>query len=382
MQPKPFKTTRLFCPGPTPVPMEAAIAGLDTQVYHRSPDFSKELSQCHTMLQPFMGTDRQPLILTSSGTGAMEAAVTNLTDVGDEVLIIDGGKFGNRWTKLCETYQCNTITLDVPWGSSPDLNLLEETLKKHPHIKAFFIQGNETSTGVAYPLREITTIVQKNSNALIVVDAISALVSHEIQMDKWGIDCLVSGSQKGFGIPPGLAFIALSQKATENLTNRPKFYFDLRKEAAAQHNAQTAWTPATSLIKGLRASLSLLNEIGVSECVAHHTNLAQACRKAVKALNFELLAADHPSNSLTSIKLPTSIDGVELLKMIKAKYGAIIAGGQDQLKGKIVRIAHLGVTDQFNLLTAISAFEFGLSDLGHIGKLGAGVSAAMEHLKD
>ena len=229
-----FRRNRLFCPGPTPVPEMASQAALNTEIYHRSQEFKDILIETRELLAPLFHGHGLPLILTSSGTGAMESAVVNLTDPGDEVLVIDGGKFGERWRKLNETYGCKTHVISVDWGSSPDLDELASTVKSIKNLKAFFIQANETSTGVAYPVGDIVKVVKENSNALTVVDAISALVAQELPMNKLDIDCLLSGSQKGFGVPPGLAFISLSEKAWESLSKGLSFISILPRKLLAK----------------------------------------------------------------------------------------------------------------------------------------------------
>ena len=202
-----FSRQRLFCPGPTPVPQNAVIAGMNASVYHRTDAFFQDLLKCRELLAPLFGSKHLPLILTSSGTGALEAALTNLTNPADEVIVIDGGKFGNRWKQLAEAYELNLHTIDLEWGKSVNIAELEEKLKEYPLTKAVFFQANETSTGVHYNVEKVAKTIKANSNALIIVDAVSSIGAHEMQMDNWQLDCVVSGSQKGFGIPPGLSFI-------------------------------------------------------------------------------------------------------------------------------------------------------------------------------
>lgn len=380
MRSNPFVKDRLYCPGPTPVPSDIGLAALQTDVYHRTDSFRQTVLTCRQLLQPFFGCREAPLLLTSSGTGALEASLVNLTNPGDTILVINGGKFGERWEKLGQAYACKVESYTIPWGTSPDLNELTQRLKRIPDCKAVFFQANETSTGVAYPVQSIAAAIRSVSPALIVVDAVSGLIAHRMEMDAWGIDGVVSGSQKGFGIPPGLSFIGLSARAWEAMSQRPRFYFDLRKERKGQESGETAWTPATTLIMTLLPALRKLAEIGPLGCEAHHQRLALATREAAEALGLELFAKNHYSNALTSISLPDSIDGSKLLKLCRTEYGAIFAGGQDHLKGKIVRLAHLGMVDQLELLGGVSALEMGLKSLGHKHSLGVGVGAAMRSL--
>lgn len=375
-----YLRNRLFCPGPTPVPHAAALSSLNTNIYHRSQEFKDILISTRQELQAFFKGPHDPLILTSSGTGAMEAAMVNLTEPGDEILVIEGGKFGERWRKLGEAYACQTHVIDIPWGASPDMEQLEAKLLSLKNLKAFFIQANETSTGVAYPLLDILPLVRQNTDALIVVDAISALVAHELPMDKLPIDCLLSGSQKGFGVPPGLAFLALSQRAQERLSKRPKFYFDLKKELEGQDKGLTAWTPATTLILSLQESLRALNQIGPNKLAEQHRRAALACHAAAAAMGLSLFSREHHSHALTAIRLPASIDGGQFLSHARDHYGAIFAGGQDQVKGKIVRIAHLGFFDEQDIISAISSFELTLAAMEYDFTVGSGVGAALKAL--
>jgi aspartate aminotransferase-like enzyme len=381
MQKLPNIRNRLFCPGPTPVPQEAALASLQTDLYHRSPEFKQHFVETRSLLRPFFDANEDPLILTSSGTGALEAAMVNFTTEGDEILVINGGKFGERWEKLGHAYGCQVTTIQVEWGDAPEIDEIRSRLKAAPQTKAIFLQANETSTGVAYPIQDIARTVREVApDCLIIVDAVSALVAHHVKLQSWDLDCVISGSQKGFGVPPGLAFLAASERAWNRLSGRSRFYFDLARERKGQKDGQTAWTTATSLVMGLKAALGQLNEVGVDGCVNHHRRMAEACRSAAESLGLELFSRRYHSQSLTAIRLPDRCDGTQLVKICRERYGAVFAGGQDQAKGKIIRIAHLGIFDQFDTLTALSAFEFGLSEMGFVKQLGQGVAAAMQKL--
>ncbi len=380
MRENPFVKPRLFCPGPTPVPLDISAAALNTNVYHRTDAFRQIVLDCRSMLQPFFGCSVAPLLLSSSGTGALEAALVNLTEVADKILVINGGKFGERWEKLGQSYQCKVVSYTIPWGTSPNPETLKQHLLDNPDIKAVFLQGNETSTGVAYPVKELAAAIRSVSNALICIDAVSSLIAHKISMDDWGLDAVVAGSQKGFGIPPGLSFVALSKRAWNQLSKRPKFYFDLAKEKAGQDKGETAWTPATTLILSLKPALETLSGLGPDGCDDHHNLLARACRNAAEAIGLPLFAQSHPSQALTAVRLPENMDGSALVKVCREKYGAIYAGGQDHLKGKIIRIAHLGLVDHLDLIGAVAAFEMGLQNLGYSHTLGSGVAAAMRTL--
>ncbi len=381
MSSNPFQQERLFCPGPTPIPLATALASVNASVYHRSEEFYSHFKQCQTFLKPFFGTKNNPIILTSSGTGAMEAALSNLTQETDKVLVVEGGKFGERWRKIAEHFGCQVETIQVEWGGSPTLQQFEQALKKAPDVKAIFMQANETSTGVFYPLQELIPEIRRKTEALIVVDAISALVAHEINMDQLGIDCLLSGSQKGFGVPPGLAFIALSDRAWGKLSSRHRYYFDLKRERDNQEKGATAYTPAVSLIYGLLDAAKKLHDFGVKECADHHARLAQACRKATGAMGLKLFPKSHPSNALTAVEIPEAVMKKGLMGELK-RMGMVFAGGQDHLKGKIIRISHLGFVDEFALLGGIGALELALVRCGHKFELGSGSAKFLQSIAE
>lgn len=375
----PFLRPRLFCPGPTPIPRVVNDVTADAQIYHRTGDFYNIVLRCRKLLAPFMGTKQEPAILTASGSGAMEAAIVNLTAAKDKVLVVNGGKFGERWQQLCQAYECDTKVLSVPYGESPSVNDLLAFVDKHRNAKALFLQANETSTGVFFPLGEIIPALRKKFAGLIVVDAISALCAHEIKMDEWGIDAVVSGSQKGFGLPPGLAFISMSQRAWNNLSTRGRYYFDLRIEEKNQKEGKTAWTPAITLVQQLAAALEALHGFGIERVFEHHEVLARAARAGAAAIGLELFPKANFSHALTAIKVPKGVDGSQLIKTLQKDYQVTFAGGQgDELKGKIVRFAHLGFIDSLDFIGGMAVLEFGLHACGYKFELGDGVKAAMQ----
>ena len=375
-----FTTDRLYCPGPTPVPSDVSHAGTQTSMYHRSDEFYAVFRRCAERLAPIFGTKNPPLILTSSGTGAMESVLVNLTDIGDEVVVINGGKFGERWEKLAKSYQCKTEVVTVASGQAPSAAQILAAVARQAQTKAIFLQANETSTGAYYKLETLVPQLRAQFAGLIVVDAISSLCAHAMRMDEWQIDAVVAGSQKGFGLPPGLAFVALSNRAWTSLSARPRFYFDLARERKGQAEGRSAWTPASTLVLSLDVALHKMHEAGLDHVLEHHAVLARATQAAVKALGLELFAAAAPSCSLTSISVPKEIDGQRLVKRIRQRFAMYFAGGQDELKGKIVRFAHLGFVSRFDLLAGIAAFEFALKEEGYRFELGAGVKAAMHSL--
>ena len=375
-----FTPNRLFCPGPTPVPKEVIQASTETSIYHRSDEFYKVFRRCTERLAPIFGTRTSPIILTASGSGAMEAVLVSLTDVEDEVVVVNGGKFGERWEKLAKTYQCRTEVVSVPWGQAPTSDMILAAVRRQKNTRAIFLQANETSTGAYYNIEKLAGELRQHYKGLLCVDAISSLIAHPMQMDAWQIDAVVSGSQKGFGLPPGLAFAALSDRAWGQLSKRPRFYFDLEKERKGQADGRSAWTPAASLIFALDAALHILHEAGIDKVLKHHADLAKAARAATKAIGLELFAVTAPSNTLTAITVPAGVDGQRLLKRLRHRFGMFFAGGQDELKGKIVRFSHLGFVSRFDLLDGIAALEFALKEEGFHLDVGNGVKAAMQSL--
>jgi aspartate aminotransferase-like enzyme len=373
---------QLFSPGPTPVPERVLLAMAGPVMHHRDPGYEVLFQEVREGLKYVFQTKQEVLVLASSGTGAMEAAVCNTLSAGDEALVVRGGKFGERWGEICEAYGVKFTPIDVTWGQAVDPGLIKKALDAKPAIKAVLVQASETSTGVMHPIKEIADIVKQRAGTILIVDAISALGVSNLPMDEWGIDVLVSGSQKALMLPPGLAFIALSAKAWgfAAKSNLPKFYFNLKEELAVAQKNQSQFTPAISLVVGLREALKMLKEEGLENVFKRHERLAQATREAVKALGLELFAPTAPSDALTAIKAPEGIDGKKLKKNFEDQFGLIIAGGQSQLKGKIIRIAHIGYFQPLDIIQAVGTLELVLKGLGYPVKLGAGVKAAEEIL--
>jgi aspartate aminotransferase-like enzyme len=373
---------QLFSPGPTPVPERVLLAMAGPVMHHRDPGYEVLFQEVRDGLKYVFQTKQEVLVLASSGTGAMEAAICNTLSQGDEALVVRGGKFGERWGEICEAYGVNVTPIDVTWGQAVDPGLIKKALDAKPAIKAVLVQASETSTGVMHPIKEIADIVKNRTETILIVDAISALGVSDLPMDQWGIDVLVSGSQKALMLPPGLAFIALSAKAWgfAEKSNLPKFYFNLKEELAVAQKNQSQFTPAISLVVGLREALKMFKEEGLENVFKRHEKLAQATREAVKALGLELLAPTAPSNALTAVKAPEGVDGKKLKKNFEDQFGLIIAGGQSQLKGKIIRIAHIGYFQPLDIIQAVSTLELVLKGLGYPVKLGAGVKVAEEIL--
>jgi aspartate aminotransferase-like enzyme len=374
----------LFAPGPTPVPSEVLLSMAMPIIHHRSPDFLPVLDSAKKGLQWLYQTKNDVLILCSTGTGGMVGAVNNFFNQGDKVIVINGGKFGERWTKICKNYGLDVDEIVLEWGYSVKADIIEEKLKKNKTIKGVFVQASETSTGVYHNIQRLASIVKGYDNTLLIVDAISALAAHDLRTDEWGIDIMVGGAQKGLMLPPGIAFVSVSEKAWEmaKTSKLPRFYFDFKKERENLAKNQTNFTSPVTLIIGLNGSLKMLQAEGLENVFKRHEKLALTTRKAVQTLGLELYAKESPSNAVTAIMTPPGIDGQIVYKNLREKYGITAAGGQDRARGKIFRIAHLGYVDKFDVITAIAGIEMVLKGMGHPVKLGTGVATAEELLME
>lgn len=373
----------LLAPGPTQIPPEVLLKMAEPIIHHRNPLFEAVVEDVRESLKYVFGTKNEVLIFSSSGTGAMEGSITNMLSPGDKAIVVRSGKFGERWANICKAYGVETINIDIPWGENLDPAEIEKALKNNPDTKAVYTQATETSTGVRFPTKEIAAIVKNYPQTLMVVDGITGVGVFELPMDDWGIDILIGGSQKALMLPPGLAFAGVSDKAWEfNKTSKiPKFYFNWAKELDNLKKNQTNFTPAISLIIGLRESLRMIKEEGLENVFKRIDGLARATREGAMALGLKVFAKT-PSPAVTAIYAPEGIDGQAIYKSLWKKYGVTGAGGQDQLKGKIFRIATLGYADKYDVITAISALEFTLKDLGYSFQVGAGVAKAVDCLKD
>ncbi len=373
-----MKKKYLFAPGPTPVPPEVLSVMSEPIIHHRSSEFSTMMKEVLEGLKWLFQTRNTVMILASTGTGGMDAAVSNFLSPGDRALCIRGGKFGERWAEICEAYGVIPVNIDVPWGEAVQPERIEEALQKDPSIKAVYVQASETSTTVAHPVREIAEIVRKRSDTIFVVDAITALGVVDLPVDEWGIDVCVTGSQKALMLPPGAAFISVSEKAWgfHESSRCPRYYFNLKMEKKKAEAGQTHFTSPVSLIVGLHKVLQMMKEEGLEQIFARHALLTRATRDAFRALGLQLLAPESPSHAVTGVYLPQGIDGVAFIRKLREEYGVTIAGGQAQLKGKIIRVAHLGYADTLDVIAAVAAVERGLVDFGVNLEVGAGVRAA------
>ena len=376
-----MKKNYLLTPGPTPLPPEVCEALSRPIIHHRTPQFQAILKEVSENLKNIFQTKNDVFILASSGTGAMEAAVVNLLSWGDKALVIQGGKFGERWTELCLAYGIKPIVVDVKWGEALQPHVLKEYLAKEPAIKAVFSTLCETSTGVTFDLKALGAVV-KETEAVLVVDAISGLGAVDLQMDAWDIDVVICGSQKGFMLPPGLGFISVSKKAWKLVEESkcPKYYFDLKEAKKAIDKTDTPFTPAIGLVIALEVALKIMLGEGLSHIFERHKKLAEATRAAMGALKLELFAPSAASDAVTAVRVPEGIDGEKLVKTMRDEYGVTIAGGQGEMKGKLFRIAHMGYISEFDIILGISCLEKVLKKMGYAFDFGAGVKAAQEVL--
>ena len=376
------KKTYLLAPGPTPIPPEVLAAMGQPILHHRAPEYGSILEEVRAGLKYLFQTDEEVVMFASSGTGGMEAAVVNVLSPGDKAICIGGGKFSERWQELCEAYGIEAIPIDVEWGSAVNPTVVADTLQVHPDAKAVYVQASETSTGVRHDVEALAQIVRP-TDAILVVDAITAIGVFDVPTDSWGLDIVVSGSQKALMLPPGLGFCCVATPKAWELVKRstlPKYYFDLKKEYESLRKNSSAYTPAVSLVVGLREALRRIQAEGLEQVFARHDRLARATRSAMQAIGLELFAKDSPSNAVTAVKVPEGIDGTAIPRMLRDDYGITIAGGQSQLKGKIFRIAHLGYAFEWDVMVAVAATEMVLRRLGYDVELGTGVRAAQQTL--
>ena len=373
-----MKKNYLLTPGPTPLPPEVCESLSRPIIHHRTPQFQTILKEAHDGLKYIFQTTNEVFILASSGTGGLESAVINFLSPGDSVLSVDAGKFGERWAEICKAYGVNCEVIKVEWGKAVNPKDIEAKLKAgQGRIKAVFTTLCETSTGVASDIKAIGSIV-KDSQAILVVDAVSGLGAIDLKTDEWNCDVVVSGSQKGLMLPPGLGFVSVSQKAWKlaETSKCPKYYFDLKAARKAYASVDTPWTPAIGLIIALNEAIRMMKAEGLEKIFGWHNKMAQAVRTAVKALGLELFAPDAYSDVVTAVKVPAGVDGEKLVKTMRDTYGVTIAGGQSEMKGKIFRFAHMGYIGEFDIITGISCLEKVLMQMGYKFELGCGVAAA------
>ncbi|GGF17674.1 class V aminotransferase [Halobacillus andaensis] len=370
----------LQIPGPTPIPPSVERAMVQPMIGHRGQKCKELVEDIAPRLKPIFGTTGDVLVLSSSGTSALEAAVVNTTSPGDEVIVVVAGAFGDRFAKICNTYELDVHRIDVEGGRAVEVAAIEEQLQAHPNVKAVFITHCETSTGVMHPVEEIAEKVHDASDALVIVDGVSSIGGAPVDMDGSGIDLLVSGSQKAMMLPAGLAFVAVSDQAWKVINDnpRPRFYLDLRSYKKSLDNGQTPFTPALSLLFGLQEVLSLIEDEGLENVHERHRVMKEMTRAAFRALNVPLFVSEEDASTTVTSVRPQTFEAEQFRKIANQEFGLMTAGGQQNLKGEIFRIGHMGYSRPANVLQYISIIEIVLKRLGHDFEQGVGTAAAQE----
>ncbi len=370
-----IRKQRLLTPGPTPLLPSALHAMMGSDIHHRTEDFRKLYKQVLGDLKEVMGTSNDVLVLVSSGSGGLEAATQNFFSPGDEVLVCSAGKFGERWADIMKAWGMKATVLTAPYGDVVPSEAVESALEQNKNIRGVFVQASETSTGAAHDIEAMAKAVKK-TDAIFVVDAITGLGTMPLDIDGWGLDIVIGGSQKAFMIPPGLAFISISPKAWAfaDTAKAPHFYFDLKKEKKNAANGESAWTPNTSLLLALAEALKYIKQLGMDHLIANAQLLAKATRTAAVELGLELFSSS-PGSSVTAIRPPSGMDSGVIVKEFRNRFNAIIANGQGSMKGQIFRIAHLGFFDFHDLFAVIAELEIILGANGYPVQFGKGVAA-------
>jgi aspartate aminotransferase-like enzyme len=376
-----MKKYYLMAPGPTPIPPEVLQALSRPILHHRTPEFEALFARVRGGLADLLETRSEVLVLAASGTGAMEAAVVNLLSPGDEAIVIRCGKFGERWGEITRAFGVTAHTLDAPYGDTIAPERVAEALRAHPRAKAVFATQSETSTGVLQGIEAYATLT-RGTETLLVVDTVSSLGAVACPMDAWGVDVVVTGSQKGLMCPPGLAFIALNDRAwrAAERATCPKFYWDLRSERKWQAKRQAQYTPAVSLLMGLDVAIGLLQAEGLPQVYRRHDRLARAMRGGAEALGLTLFPRATPSPAVTAIVAPPGVDGEAVVRAYGEEHNITIAGGQGEMKGKIFRLAHLGYVGEYDVIIGLAALERVLARLGVPVDFGVGIAAAQKIL--
>jgi aspartate aminotransferase-like enzyme len=374
-----MKKYQLMAPGPTPVPSEVLLAMAQPMIHHRTPQYEALFAEVRAGLKKLFQTQADVLPLACSGTGAMEAAVVNTLSAGDAVAVVRAGKFGDRWVEIGKAYGLDLIELTAPFGHTVPAARVAETLEANPRVKAVLTQHSESSTGVLHDVKSYAAVTRER-DAILIVDAVSSLGIADLPMDAWGVDLVVSGSQKGLMLPPGLGFCALSEKAwaKSKTSTLPKYYFNLAEERKCVAKNEAHFTPAVSIIIGLREVVRMLEQEGLANVFKRHDRLARATRAGAEALGLELFAKATPSPALTALVAPKGVDSEKIVAAYSRAHNITIAGGQGEMKGKIFRLGHMGYAAEFDVITALAALEQVLADLGQPVDFGASVAAAQK----
>jgi aspartate aminotransferase-like enzyme len=378
-----IKKQRLLTPGPTPLYPKALHAMMGSDIHHRTEDFRSLYRAVLADLKEVMGTSNDVLTLVSSGTGAMEASVSNLFSPGDRVIVCVAGKFGERWAEIAKTYGLDATVLQEEYGGAVSAQRVIDTLRSQPNVRGVFVQASETSTGAEHDVRAMGEAIQK-TDAIFVVDAITGLGTMPLDIDHWGLDVVIGGSQKAFMIPPGMAFLSTSPKAWAfaETAKLPRYYFNLKREKKSAAGGESSWTPNTSLLLALAEALKYVKSIGMDKLVENAQMLAKATRAAVTALGLELFVPNSPGSAVTSAKAPKGMDSGVIVKEFRSRFGSIISNGQGSMKGQIFRIAHLGYFDFPDLFGVIAELEIILAAQGLPVKFGTGVAAVQNVYAD
>jgi aspartate aminotransferase-like enzyme len=376
-----MKKEYLLSPGPTPVPPEALLAMAEPMFHHRTPRFCEMFKEVTEGLKKVFCTKGDVITLFGSGTAAMESAVVNVCDPGEKAIVVQGGKFGERWAEICEAYGVSVIAIDVEWGTAVKPEQIAAVLRQNPGVVAVYTTLVETSTGVLNDVKAIGEIL-KNTNALHIVDGISGVGAVECRTDDWGIDMLVVGSQKALMVPPGLAYISVSAKAWKKVdaTKRGRYYFDLRKHKKATEKLDPAFTPPVSLFAAQRESLKLILDEGIENVWKRVSKLAGAQKAAIRAMGLQEFSRA-PADCLVTVAMPDGVDGEKVVKHMRDVQGVTPAGGQDKLKGKVVRLASMGYINDFDILTGIVALANALAVQNYNVDVGAGIDAFVKEMR-
>src|SRR3954449_912059 len=371
---------RLMTPGPASVPEDVLLELARPVIHHRSAEAKQVITEVSAGLKEVFQTQNDVLILTASGTGAMEAAAVNTVPPGGKALVLNAGYFANRWGTICKAFGINAVSLDTEWGQPVDPSQVANALKQHPDTVCVMGTLSETSTGTGHPIEEIGKVVAQTP-AVFAVDGISGVGAMECRTDAWGVDILCVGSQKALMLPPGLAFVSVSPKAWARIDafESRSFYFNLKAARKKMKEFDTPFTPAHTLILALRASLRRIRAEGIEAVWKRHRLMSEACQAGVQALGLELFSA-RPAEGLTAFRVPEGLKDTDIRNKLTERFGITTVGGQDKLKGKIVRIGHMGYTDEIDVIATLAALEMALAELGHDVEPGRAVTAAQQVL--
>ncbi|MGF7535841.1 alanine--glyoxylate aminotransferase family protein [Bacillus mexicanus] len=376
-----MRKLRMATPGPTQVPQDILLAGAQEMIHHRSRQMEDIINEINRELPELFLTKQDIYILLSSGTGAMEAAVSNSFNRGDKVLVVSNGYFGERFTDICTVFGLEVVTVNAPWGTSVNIEEVERAYKQHPNIKGVLAVYSETSTGAVNDVKAIGALF-RDTDVLVIVDAISGLISHELSMDDWGLDIVLAASHKGFMMPPGLAFVAISPKAWKLIDDvQPStYYFSFKRFKKFYPMAPSS--PGVSLLLALKKSLDLLKAEGLSNATRRHARIARATQKGLEALGFHLFVqSPHVrSHTVTAALAPSGIDATLLLQKLNKEYGLTITGGQGEFKGKMIRIGHIGAVDEIDLFGIFGIIELVLTEMGYQVQPGTSMTALSDAL--